>query len=474
MRFRTATLALCISLVALIAACDSDLPTTEARSRDAGTVDARPEESAPSANSENACPNCTFGPTLYTRTTGIPVRERAEFEGDPRGAYTLETDDLETRGAESRLWLNGERMKVRPGLHKQDVVLARDNTLEVRLTGKPGSKLRVRIFQEVETVEVTPEQAEGHIQASQQFTAVALDRNGVEIPTQTFTWESGDLSIARLMVPDGPAREVLARTVGAEHDAEAWSYKTTSTGEGPVEITAHADGSDERGAATWDVVSGFVYVTYRAPPPGSGPWSLPLPDSFAYRYDEERLDEMHGTCGSESSDTEWRDHITRRQRQFKRCYPSLEHSTPTRRKNVIGNWVDALPTSNVGLYGRYCGGGHPDGNWMDDARDGGYQPKDPADAVCMEHDRSPEHHQIDPLRLKKAACIVRFGLEAEKLYFEGKRVPEGSARWDEFWSRWPEMAESRSHWLDETTGVTRCGDLVLYDNFLDERGLPRP
>ena len=474
MSTRSGTLAFPISLVFLIAACESDLTTVEAGSDDPVSHDGRPETSAPSTDSEDTCPNCTFGPTLYTRATGIPVTEVGEFGGNPEGAYTLETDDLGTRGAESRLWLNGERMKVRPGLHRQDVELESDNTLEVRLTGKPGSELRVRIFQEVEKVEVAPETAKGRIAAAQVFTAVALDRNGVEIPSQTFTWESGDLSIALLDVPAGPAREVLARTVGPEHDAVEWSYKTTSTGEGTVEITAHADASDERGTADWHVVSGFVYVTYRAPPPGSGPWSLPLPDAFAYRYDEGRLGEMRGTCDRESADTEWRDNIIGqpgRERQFKRCYPSLETSTPTRRKRTGRK---AVPTPNVGLYGRYCGGGHPDGAWFDNARNGGYQPKDPTDAVCMEHDRSEAHHQIDPLRLKKAACIVRFGLEAERLYFEGKRVPEGSARWDEFWSRWPEMAESRSHWLDETTGATRCGDLVVYDDFLDERGLPRP
>lgn len=474
MRFRTAAPALIVSLVFLIAACDSELTTTGDRSQNPTSRDGRPETSAPSTASEDTCPNCTFGPTLYTRASGIPVTEVGEFEGNSEGAYTLETDDLETRGAESRLWLNGERMKVRTGFHQRDVALEEDNTLEVRLTGKPGSKLRVRIFQEVETVEVTPEQAEGRIPTSQQFTAVALDRNGVEIPSQTFTWESGDPSIALLDVPAGPAREVLARTVGPEHDTDAWSYKTTSTGEGTVEITAHADGSDERGTADWDVVSGFVYVTYRAPPPGSGPWSLPLPDAFAYRYDEARLSEMRRTCDGESSDTEWRDNIIAqpgKERQFKRCYPSLETSTPTRRKRTGRK---AVPTPNVGLYGRYCGGGHPDGGWFEDARSGGYQPKDPTDAVCMEHDRSEAHHEINPLRLKKAACIVRFGLEAERLYFEGQRVPGGSARWDEFWSRWPEMAESRSHWLDETTGVTTCGDLVVYENFLEERGLPRP
>lgn len=474
MRPRLARLALAASLFLLFTACEADFTSSRvSRPDDVRGLDDGIETPQPSGSAGDACPNCAFGPTIYTRGTAVPVTETADFEGNPEGAYTLETDDLGTRGAESRIWLNGERRKVRPGLHRQDVSLTADNTLEVRLTGKPGSRLRVRIFQEVARVDVTPERAEGRIPASQQFTAVARDRNGVEIPGQTFTWESSDRSVAVLSVPTGPARTVRARTVGSTHDPAAWDYKTFSTGQGRVRIVAHADGTGEEGSGTWDVVSGFVYVTYKAPPPGSGPHSLPLGASFAYRYDEVRLAEMQGTCETESSDTEWWDNAVGQplvERQFKRCYPTLETSTPTRRKKTK---IRTGSRSNVGLYGRYCGGGHPDRDWFDDARDGHYQPKDPTDAICMEHDRSEAHHDIPPLRLKKAACIVRFGLEAERLYYEGERVVPGSERWSEFWSRWPEMAESRSHWLAETTGPTRCDDLT-YANFLEERGLPRP
>lgn len=460
MRFRTAAPAVPISLVVLIAACESDLTTTGAGSHDLASQDDRPETSAPSANSEDACPNCTFGPTLYTRATGIPVTEAGEFGGNPAGAYTLETDDLETRGAESRLWLNGERMKVRPGLHQQDVVLEEDNSLEVRLTGKPGSKLRVRIFQEVETVEVTPEQAEGRIQTSQQFTAVALDRNGVEIPTQTFTWESGDPSIATVGTTTG-----LARTVGEVHDTEGFSYTTTSLGEGSAEITAHADASDKHGIGTWTVVHGFVYTTYRAPPPHTGDPLKP------FRYDEARLSQMASTCSRESSDTEWWDNIPLNplgERQFKRCYPSVELTTPRRNKLTK---VPTGPQANVGLYGRYCGGGHPDRSWMDDARSGDYQPRDPIDALCMEHDVSEDHHDIPASQVAKAACIVRYGIESDELHYEGVRVPEGSDRWNEFWDRWPDMAGAWNHWIVETTAS--CFG-PIYTNFLEERGLARP
>ena len=38
-------------------------------------------------------------------------------------------------------------------------------------------------------------------------------------------------------------------------------------------------------------------------------------------------------------------------------------------------------------------------------------------------------------------------LEKERLHEDGVPVAPGSARWDVFWARWPEMAEAREHWL---------------------------
>lgn len=462
MRSRLARLTLTVPFVALLTVCESDLTTTEVGSEDPTAVTGRRTTGA----SLVPCPNCTFEPKLYTRTTGKPVTEFIEFEGNPDGAYTLETYDLGTRGAESRLWLNGELMKVHTGLHQQDVVLDWENTLEVRLTGKPQSKLLVRVFQEVASVTVTPNPAKGKIPATQQFTAVAQDRNGIEIPRQTFTWESGNTSLATINAMTG-----LAKTVGEVHLNDAWSYTTVSTGEGPVQIIAHADGAlDKQGAATWTVVYGFVYTTYRAPPP-LGPlriFQAPRP----FRYDETRLSQMAETCAEEASNTVWLPEGGDRQQQFKQCYPLLGLSTPTRRRNIFGNYVPALPTPNVGLYGRYCGAGHPDGPWVMRARDGGYQPKDPIDAMCMEHDRSEEHHELDPQTDAVAAtCIVRYGIESENLHEEGVRIEVGSARWDAFWSHWPAMAEARRHWLVVTRAP--CSGLI-YDNFLEERGLQRP
>ncbi|HEX6050856.1 MAG TPA: hypothetical protein VFZ21_16370, partial [Gemmatimonadaceae bacterium] len=372
---------------------------------------------APVAGSHVMCPNCTFEPRLYTRLTATPIVEVIEFEGDPAGAYTIEISDLDTRGANASVELNGTPLNVRSGYLKRDVVLEEENRLLVRLTGKPGSQLLVRVFQEVASVEVSPATQRSRIPDTQQFTAVAKDRNGVVIPRQTFTWESRDSTIATIDSETG-----LSSTTGPVHDVSAFSYHTISTGEGTAEIVAHADGAPGKsGSATWTVVDGFVYVTFQASLPLSSDRRAERPNPVGFRYDVRRLHAMAATCVGESDNTAWRPRVIPiGERQFRQCYPELELTTPTRVWQVTpfgGFYIYGFDT-NVGLYGRYCGGGQPAGTWWDMAVEGSYQPKDAIDALCMEHDRSDANHEIPPEQVALAACIVRYGIESERLYEE--------------------------------------------------------
>jgi hypothetical protein len=453
-------------LVLALLGCQADMTTTPSESNDPDIAGVAAVD--PTAGSVLVCPACTFEPRLFTRSTGTPITEVVEFPGNPAGAYIIEIDDLGTQGANASVELNGERLNVRSGKLRQDVVLDWENALHVRLTGKPGSKLSVRVFQEVASVTVTPGAARSRIAAALQFTAVAKDRNGVEIPRQTFTWESRNLTIATIDAMTG-----LATTTGAVHNMAAWNYKTISTGEGAVEIVAHADGTtDKNGMATWTVVAGFVYTTFQAPLPVESPNRASRPERLGFRYDTPRLQSMAATCASESHNLAWRPQLGGTgERQFKQCYPRLELETPTR------NWVPPTPFSdgfyvygsdnNIGLYGRYCGGGQPDGEWWVRAWQPGYQPKDPIDAMCMEHDRSEDLHEIPASQFVKAGCILRYGIEAETLDEEGVRIQPGSARWNAFWSAWPAMAEARAHWID---WADNCAG-PIYTNFLRERGL---
>jgi hypothetical protein len=184
---------------------------------------------------------------------------------------------------------------------------------------------------------------------------------------------------------------------------------------------------------------------------------------------------MRATCLEETTNTAWREQAAggTGERQFKQCYPSVETETPTR------HWVDATLFTdgfyrygsdiNVGLYGRYCGGGQPAGDWYQHgANKPGYQPKDPIDALCMDHDNSSSTHKIDPVNFATAACIVRYGIDTATLHEEGVIVPRNSERWHIFWNAWPEMAEARDYWLHETSKI--CFGPV-YSSFKSDRGL---
>src|SRR5688572_4771975 len=183
--------ALGLLLILALLGCQVDLTTPDPRPIERGIAGVAATD--PTAGSV-VCPACTFEPRLYTRSSGTPITEVVTFPGNPAGAYTIEIDDLGTRGANASVELNGEQLNVRSGKLRQDVVLDWANALHVRLTGKPGSKLSVRLFQEVASVTVTPGSARSRIAAALQFTAVAKDRNGVEIPRQTFNRKSTRLN----------------------------------------------------------------------------------------------------------------------------------------------------------------------------------------------------------------------------------------------------------------------------------------
>jgi len=392
-----------------------------------------------------ACPACTFGPKLFTRDNGQPVSDAATFAGNPAGAYIIEIDDLGTQGANATVTLNGVSIDARSGHLRKEISLGTTNELVTRLTGKPGSKLTVSIFQEVHSVTVTPNRDYTRIPATQQFTAVARDKNGVVIPGQTFEWQSSNTSVATISASG------LGRTTGAVHNTLAWTYETISTGEGTSQIAARAIASTVTGSVPWRIFSGFVYTTYRAPRP-FGPNRHLRPSREPFRYSVARLGPMEATCASERSISE-RIEYAGGMGLFFQCFPVLEGTTSVRYPLPFGLFVDE-DVPNVGLYGRYCGAGHPSGTFVGLARGGNHQPKDPIDAMCMEHDRQFQSHDLSTEVLAEnilATCIVRYGILNETLHEDGVLVTPGSARWLAFWAERPEMFQARLHFLVATT-----------------------
>lgn len=99
-----------------------------------------------------APPVCVFGPNLYTRLQGQPQRFVETFSATP-GSYTVDIDDLASAGADAIVTLNGVVImdgrgttgEVGPRHKVVTVTLLANNTLEINLRGKKGSKLQVKI-----------------------------------------------------------------------------------------------------------------------------------------------------------------------------------------------------------------------------------------------------------------------------------------------------------------------------------------
>lgn len=463
-----------VPLFALFA-CSIDRPTAPDLRASAESISA----SSAALNGSSTCPACTFGPRSYTRTTGQPVTETSTFAGNPLAAYIIEIDDHGSQGANATVVVNGRSLDARSGHIREPITLQANNQLQARLTGKPGSTLEISIFQEVHSVTVTPNLGLTRMPATQQFVAVAGDANGQPIPNQTFAWQSSDATIATIGASSG-----LATTTGAVNSTLRWSYNTISTGEGTAEITARAIGTEVQGSVPWRISAGFVYSTFRASLPLASPNRSSRPSPVPLRYDAARLITMRDRCQVESNNESWQDFAAGGELLFLQCFPTLE-ITNLHRFTILGvTFFDRIP--NVGLYGRYCGAGHPGEEfYQQHANVGSYQPKDPIDAMCMEHDAQEDNHELstsDPAESVLALCIVRYGIEAERLFEDGVRVLPGSTRWNVFWNSWQPMAVARQHFLD-LSRATCTDDTTLpgggtvpgpYSVFLFQRGLTPP
>ena len=128
--------------IALGVACDAD--------RSAVTL-TQPSNARASATSipdaPALCNPCTVGPLEFVRKTGTPLTEAIHFAASAV-PFVVDLDNLDSQGASADVSLNGTVVMAdgAPSHVHQLVTLAPENTLIVRLTGKPGSRLRVAIW----------------------------------------------------------------------------------------------------------------------------------------------------------------------------------------------------------------------------------------------------------------------------------------------------------------------------------------
>ena len=97
-------------------------------------------------------PVCPFPQKVYMRLQGAPQRFVETFAATP-GSYTVDLDDLATSGADATVTLNGVVImegrgttgEVGPRHKVVTVTLLANNTIDINLRGKKGSKLQVKI-----------------------------------------------------------------------------------------------------------------------------------------------------------------------------------------------------------------------------------------------------------------------------------------------------------------------------------------
>jgi len=391
----------------------------------------------------------------------------AKFPANSAGAFFIEINA--SAGARGTVVLNGGlTLDVRPGRDRRATSLRAKNRLAVRLTGEPGSFVEVMVLQEVHAVTVTPGSASGLIPTTAQFTAVATDVNGVVIPGQTFVWSSSNTSIATIDASSG-----LARTTGPVYDRQAFNYQPISTGEGIVQVNAAVVGvATVAGYGTWSVKQGgFVYATSRAPLPlyAQDRYTRPLPQEI--RYDSNRLSAMRQRCITESTDSLWVAYGLS-ERRFYKCYPALEGTNLFRQWYPIYGYHYWYDGNVAGLYGHYCGHGFPDGAYWEIANNPNYDPLDPIDAMCMDHDKSGDTHRIPAHEPNVALCVVRYGIENETLYEDGVSIPSGSPRFLAFLKASPSLAIARDHFYKGAVGNALVGcNGFAWTQFKHHRGL---
>lgn len=133
-----------VPVVLLAASCEGGFPTANRPVVTGGVTRVLAAED---------CPACAFGPRHYLRRAGIPQTEISSFSADPQADYIIDVDDHGSLGADGSVILNGEvvlglrtAQETGPRHVRRAITLAASNQLEVRLTGKLGSTMRVAII----------------------------------------------------------------------------------------------------------------------------------------------------------------------------------------------------------------------------------------------------------------------------------------------------------------------------------------
>ena len=164
--------------VVLLGACEAD--------RTAITQPSLRASASSVSEATDLCNRCAFGPRVFVRQTGSPVTETIHFSG-ASALFMVDIDNLATQGAAADVSLNGTSLVADglPAHFNQLVTLKAENTLVVRLTGKPGSRLQIAIwlFKPVTLDAVTLEPGSVKLDGSPvPFNATITNHTGALVP----------------------------------------------------------------------------------------------------------------------------------------------------------------------------------------------------------------------------------------------------------------------------------------------------
>ncbi|MFL5521510.1 MAG: hypothetical protein ACJ8B6_11275 [Gemmatimonadales bacterium] len=133
---------LAIATLALLSGCDASNVTAPTPATTSVASDASLE----------ACSACVVGPMILTRHAGAPSTHSWSVPATPGARFRLHLDDAGMQGANAQVMLNGieipwkfDESGVRRHHAVIELTLSAENALTVRLTGKPGSQLRVAL-----------------------------------------------------------------------------------------------------------------------------------------------------------------------------------------------------------------------------------------------------------------------------------------------------------------------------------------
>jgi hypothetical protein len=119
---------------------------------------------AASTVSNSPCTGCVFGVATYTQTSTAATAVTSTFATTPRMTYQLDIDDLDTRGADESVTLNGlvfqaPRQPDEIGPRRKHYTisgLTNPSTIVVTQLGKKKSQVRVAVRQALDVVNVAP------------------------------------------------------------------------------------------------------------------------------------------------------------------------------------------------------------------------------------------------------------------------------------------------------------------------------